>query len=289
MFVPRKILEVKLIQLLADDIGQGDVTSGAIIPANLDVEAEIIAKEVGVAAGIEEIAILAQILGLRVANYVSDGNNFVKNQVIMKIFGDAQLILSAERTILNLISRMSGIATTTSRLIKNITDAKLKTMIAATRKTVPGLNYFDKKAVFIGGGDTHRMNLTDMILIKDNHIAVAGNLGNAIRKAKKHVSFSKKIEVEVTGISDVLLAARAGVGIIMLDNFSPKKINEAIALLKKEGFFGKLLLEASGGITFENLLDYASTKVDIISLGALTHSVKSLDMALKIVKKNKLG
>ncbi|MCW3997897.1 MAG: carboxylating nicotinate-nucleotide diphosphorylase [Candidatus Bathyarchaeota archaeon] len=275
--------------MLAEDIGQGDVTSGILIPAQLNVEAEIIAKEAGLVAGVEEVTILAQILGLRIVNVISDGNKFAKNQVILKIFGDAQHILSVERTILNLLSRMSGIATATNSLIKKLIEAKLKTRIAATRKTVPGLNYFDKKAVFIGGGDTHRMNLADMILIKDNHIKLAGNLQNAIAKVKNRVSFSKKIEVEVTKISDVLLAASAGVDIIMLDNFSPEKISKAINLLKKEGWFGKLLLEASGGINFENLLDYASTKVDIISLGAITHSVKSLDMALKIVNKNKLG
>jgi nicotinate-nucleotide pyrophosphorylase (carboxylating) len=286
MFVPQKILEGKLIQLLADDIGQGDVTSSAIVPAHLNVEAEIIAKEAGLAAGIEEVVILAQILGLKVVNNVSDGNKFVKNQAIMKIFGDAQLILSVERTILNLLSRMSGIATATSSLIKKLNDAKLKTRIAATRKTVPGLNYFDKKAVFIGGGDTHRMTLSDMLLIKENHITIAGSLQNAIDKAKNCVSFSKKIEVEITKISDVLLVARAGVDIIMLDNFSPKKIYEAIDLLKKEGYFGKILLEASGGINFKNFLDYAFTQVDIISLGALTHSIKSLDIAMKIVKRN---
>ena len=286
MFIPRKILERKLIQLLFDDIGQGDVTSGAVIPGNLIVEAEVIAKEEGLVAGIEEAIILAELLGLTVTTKVADGNKIAKNQILLKIFGDAQIILSVERTILNLLSRMSGIATITNSLIMQINKAKLKTRLAATRKTVPGLNYFDKKAVFIGGGDTHRMNLADMVLVKDNHISIVGDLQQAIEKAKNCVSFSKKIEVEINEISDVIVAARAGVDIIMLDNFSPEKIKKAVNLLKKEGYFGKLLLEASGGITFKNFMTYALTQIDIISLGALTHNVKSLDITLKIIKRN---
>ena len=286
MYIPRKILEAKLIQLLADDIGQGDVTSGAVIPACLNVEAEIIARDSGVVAGIEEATILSEILGLKVTTKVIDGKKIIKNQILMVVVGDAQLILSVERTILNLLSRMSGIATTTNYLVTKLSKAKLKTRLAATRKTVPGLNYFDKKAVLIGGGDPHRMNLADMVLVKDNHITLIGTVQEAVKKAKSKVSFSKKIEVEVTKISDVLVAAKSGADIIMLDNFSPKKINEAINLIKKEGYFGKILFEASGGITIKNFLTYASTQVDIISLGALTHSVKPLDITLKIIKRN---
>ena len=286
MYIPRKILEAKLIQLLVDDIGLGDVTSGAVIPACLNVEAEIIARDSGVVAGIEEAVILSEILGLKVTTKVIDGNKIIKNQILMIVMGDAQLILSVERTILNLLSRMSGIATTTNCLVTKLSKAKLKTRLAATRKTVPGLNYFDKKAVLIGGGDPHRMNLADMVLVKDNHITLIGTVQEAVKKAKSKVSFSKKIEVEVNKISDVLVAAKSGADIIMLDNFSPKKVNEAINLIKKEGYFGKILLEASGGITIENFLTYASTQVDIISLGALTHSVKPLDINLKIIKRN---
>jgi len=286
MYIPRKILESKLIQLLADDIGQGDMTSGAIIPAGLIVEAEVKSKEVGLVAGIEEVIILSEILGLKVITQVIDGNKIAKNQILMTITGEAQLILSAERTILNLLSRMSGIATTTNCLVTKLSNAKLTTRLAATRKTAPGLTYFDKKAVLIGGGDPHRMNLADMVLVKDNHITLLGNVKNAVEKAKSKVSFSKKIEVEVTEINDVVIAARSGADIIMLDNFSPKKVNEAINLIKKAGYFGKILFEASGGITIENFLNYASTQVDIISLGMLTHSVKPIDINLKIIKRN---
>jgi nicotinate-nucleotide pyrophosphorylase (carboxylating) len=179
---------------------------------------------------------------------------------------------------------MSGIATTTRGLTEKLKKAGLTTKIAATRKTAPGLLYFDKKAVLIGGGDPHRLHLDDMIVVKDNHIVLAGSIGNAVKRAKQNASFSKKIEVEVSSVADVLKAAEAGADIIMLDNFSPKQIKETTALLKKAGFLGKILLEVSGGITAETLLEYASTRVDIISLGELTHSAKTLDISLEIAE-----
>jgi nicotinate-nucleotide pyrophosphorylase (carboxylating) len=179
---------------------------------------------------------------------------------------------------------MSGIATTTRKLAEKLRRAKLKTKVASTRKTAPGLLYFDKKAVEIGGGDTHRLHLDDMILIKDNHIAVAGSIEKAIKTAKKKASFSKKVELEVTHVKDVLTAAEADVDIIMMDNFSPKQINQAIALLKKAEYRERVLMEASGGITSENLITYASTGVDIVSLSEITTSSKPLNMSLEIVK-----
>lgn len=283
MFVPRKVLEEELRRILAEDIGQGDITTALIVPAESASEAQVIAKEAGVAAGIDEAKILLESLGLKVETLIEDGGEIKKKRTIMKISGDTRTILSVERTMLNLLSRMSGIATTTRRLTEKLQKAKLKTKIAATRKTAPGLLYFDKKAVLIGGGDTHRLHLDDMILVKDNHIVIAGDVEKAVKQVKEKASFSKKIEVEVSTGADVLKAARAGADIIMLDNFSPKQIEEAIKSLKKAGFFGRILLEASGGITAENFLDFAS-KVDIISMGELTHSVKALDISLEITK-----
>ena len=282
MFMPRKVLEEKLKQLLAEDVGQGDVTSAAVVPAELTVEAAVVAKRAGVAAGIEETVVLAESLALTVKPEVADGEKIKNGQILMKISGNAQTILSAERTILNLISRMSAIATTTSRLTEKLRKANSTAKIAATRKTAPGLLYFDKKAVLVGGGDPHRLCLDDMILVKDNHIAIVGSVERAVKRAKQNATFSKKIEVEVTNVTDALKAAEAGADIIMLDNFSPKQIREASKALKKAGFFGKILLEISGGITAENLLKYASTQVNIISMGALTHSVRALDVSLEI-------
>jgi len=283
MFVPRRIMEEKLKQILADDIGQGDVTVAAVIPPKLTVKAEIIAKEDGVVAGIEESTILAEYTGLEVKAKVTDGEKIKNKQILMQISGDAQTILSVERTLLNILSRMSGIATKTRALTEKLEKAKVKARIAATRKSAPGLLYFDKKAVVIGSGDPHRLHLDDMILIKDNHLAIVGSVEAAVTKAKTNASFTKKIEVEVTNIEDALKAAKAGVDIVMLDNFSPKHAKEAGERLRKAGFTN-VLLEVSGGITTENLLDYASAQVDVISLGELTHSVKALDISLEIIK-----
>jgi nicotinate-nucleotide pyrophosphorylase (carboxylating) len=279
---PRRILEEKLLQLLAEDVGQGDVTTAAVVQSECTAEAEVIAKADGVVAGIEEVAILAEALGLEVECPVADGEKVTSGQVLMKLTGDAASILTAERTMLNLLSRMSGIATATRNLTEKIRKAKLKTRIAATRKSAPGLLYFDKKAVTVGGGDPHRLHLDDMILIKDNHIAVAGSMAEAVKLAKQNASFSKKIEVEVATPEDALKAAELGVDIVMLDNFSPAKLKELTKQWEEEHFSG-VLLEASGGITAENLLEYAAAGVDVISMGELTHSVKALDISLEIV------
>ena len=274
----------KLRDMLAEDIGQGDITTALIVPTDSTAEAEVIAKELGVMAGMEEAKILLESLGLKVEILVSDGEKIKAKSILMKISGNTRTILSVERTLLNVISRMSGIATITRKLTEKMRKNRLETKIACTRKVAPGLLYFDKKAVLVGGGDTHRLHLDDMILIKDNHIAAASSIKNAIEKVRKEVSFSKKIEVEVTRAKDALTAAKVGVDIIMLDNFSPKQIETAVKLLKKERFFGKVLLEASGGITTKNILAYASTGVNIVSLSEITNSAKALDVSLKITK-----
>lgn len=281
MFMPRKLMEEKLKQLLAEDVGQGDVTSEAVVPAGLKIEAVVLAKQAGVAAGIEEITIFMESLGLSVKAEVADGDEIRSGSVILNISGNARAILSAERTMLNLLSRMSGIATATRKLTEKLRKANLTAKVAATRKTVPGLQYFDKKAVLVGGGDPHRLRLDDMILLKDNHLAVTGSIANAVKKAKA-ASVNKKIEVEVTSIEDALKAAEAGADIVMLDNFSPRQVREAVEALKKAGFFRKILLEVSGGITEQNLMEYASAQVDVISMGALTHSAKALDISLEV-------
>jgi len=283
--MPRKLVEEQLIRLLKDDVGQGDITVTAIIPPDLNATAEVIAKESGIAAGIQEATILAQALNLKVKTYVNDGEQINNKQILMHITGDTQTILTVERTLLNLLSRMCGIATITHKFIEELKTVNSTAKIAATRKTVPGLLYFDKKAVAIGGGDPHRLHLDDMILIKDNHIAVIGDPVKAVKLAKANATFSKKIEVEITKITDILRVAKAGADIIMLDNFTPEEVNNAVKALKNVKLPQKVLLEVSGGINSETLLDYAKTKIDIISIGALTHSVKTLDISLEITKK----
>ena len=287
MFLPRKIIEEKLLKILSEDTGEGDVTTSLLIPADLNVEASVIAKEVGIVAGVEDARILLQSLGIEVEASLHDGAKTKSGQTVLKMHGDARTILTVERTLLNLLSRMSGIATATKDLADQLRKAKLKTRVACTRKTAPGLLYFDKKAVETGGGDTHRLHLDDMILIKDNHLLVAGGIEEAVRKAKKNASFSKKIEVEVTRAEDVLRAVKAGADIVMLDNFSPAQIRRAIELMKRDKSFRKVLLEASGGITSKNMIDYASTGVDLVSLGELTQSSRALNMSLEITTKKK--
>jgi nicotinate-nucleotide pyrophosphorylase (carboxylating) len=288
MLLPDKILEDKLLMILADDLGQGDITTGLINAPGTMAEAEIVTKDSGIAAGIREAEILMKSLGLKVETLVQDGERIRPSRRLIKLSGDAGTILSVERTVLNVLSRMSGIATTTRNLIEKLQKAKLNVTVASTRKTAPGLIYFDKKAVMIGGGDTHRLHLDDMVLIKDNHIALAGSIDKAISKARQKASFSKKIEIEVANEEDALKAAKGGADIIMLDNFSPDQAKKACALLRKAEGQKRILIEASGGINAENITKYASTGVDIVSLGEIAQSPRALDMNLEITKTHKL-
>ncbi len=287
MFLPRRMLEDKLRQFLTEDIGQGDITTALIVPTDTFAEAVIVSKEPGLAAGVEEVYSFLRGLGLDVQVFVEDGKSIAPRKLLMKIWGDARTILSVERTVLNVLSRMSGIATTTRTLAKKLRREKLKTKVACTRKTAPGLLYFDKKAVWLGGGDPHRFHLDDMVLIKDNHIVVSGGVAEAIRQVRKWVSFSKKIEIEVTKVDDVLEAVETGADVIMLDNFTVEQVREAVALLVRRKLRGKVLLEASGGISGEQVLDFAHAGVDVVSLGELTQEASALDFSLEITRLGK--
>lgn len=286
-FLPRKILEEKIRKFLEEDLGQGDITTFLTVPSGTIVEAEIVAKESAVIAGIEEILTLLESFGFQVRVLVSDGGNVEGKATVLKIVGDARMLLSIERTLLNLLTRMSGIATATSRLIEKVRRAGYKTRIACTRKVAPGLLYFDKRAVMLGGGDTHRLHLDDLIIVKDNHLAVVGDVDAVVKSVREAVSFSKKIEIEVSTEGEALEAAKAGADIVMLDNFFPQQIKNTMVLLDREGLRSKVLIEASGGINEQNVLEFAATGVDILSLGEITDSVKALDMSLEVVKVRK--
>jgi nicotinate-nucleotide pyrophosphorylase (carboxylating) len=286
-FLPRKILEEKIRKFLEEDLGQGDITTLLTVPSGTIVEAEIVAKESGVIAGIEEVFTLLESFGFQVRVLVSDGSRVEGKAAVLKIVGDARTLLSIERTLLNLLMRMSGIATATSRLIEKIRRAGYKTRIACTRKVAPGLLYFDKRAVMLGGGDTHRLHLDDLIIVKDNHLMVVGDVGEAVKRVREAVSFSKKIEIEVSSDNEALEAAKAGADIVMLDNFSPQQIKNTLVLLDREGLRSKVLIEASGGINEQNVLEFAATGVDILSFGEITDSAKALDMSLEVVKVRK--
>jgi len=262
---------------LFEDIKNGDTTSQWIMPKNLLINGDIIVKENGVIAGIE---IAKQVFktvdkNINFKSLVKDGSYVKKGQIVAHVRGKAISILSAERTALNFIQRMSGIATMTSLICKKIQGTKTK--ILDTRKTVPGLRLFDKWAVSLGGGQNHRFGLYDMILIKNNHIRAAKSITAAVEKIKIHNVKNLLIEVEVENLKQLKEALSANVDIIMLDNMSLKEIKQAVKIVK-----GKVKLEVSGGINKENVLKIAKTGVDYISIGALTHSVKALDISLKI-------
>lgn len=286
MSLPRKLLLEKLRRFLEEDIGQGDLTTASTVPSGTTAKAHIILKEPGIVAGLEEVEILLEDMGLHVKPLAKDALQFKAGTAILEISGDARTILMTERTAINILSRMSGIATETNRLIEKIKSAKYMVKVASTRKTAPGLLYFDKKAVMLGGGDTHRLHLDDLILIKDNHLKIAGDVMKAVKQAKQAVSFAKKIEVEVTNSKDAVKAAKAGVDIIMFDNMKPGQIKATMQELQRQKLRDKVLIELSGGITEDNILDYVATKPDIISLGAITESPRTLDMSLEIVEVN---
>ncbi|MDH5462817.1 MAG: carboxylating nicotinate-nucleotide diphosphorylase [Nitrosopumilus sp.] len=264
----------QLLQFLAEDIGRGDITS-ALLPKK-KITARIISRENAIVGGASYAKEIFKLKGCSCIILKKDGSKIKKNEILMTITGDAREILTCERTALNLLTRMSGIATQTNNMVKRIPS---KTKVYATRKTAPGLRYFDKEAVEIGGGKKHRLRLDEMVMIKDNHIIIEGSLRTLIRKAKKK---HKKFEVEVENTPDAVLAANEGATIIMLDNFTPEQIRKTIQALKNKKLRNKVMLEASGGINSTNISKYGKTGVDIISVGSITNAVKGIDMSLEI-------
>ncbi|KPU63815.1 nicotinate-nucleotide pyrophosphorylase [Thermococcus sp. EP1] len=271
-----------LLRFLEEDVPFGDVTSEAVIPEDLEAEAVIIAKQDGVIAGLEEAKALFEHFGVKVELKAKDGDDVKKGTVVIKLKGNARKILLVERTALNIIGRMSGIATQTRNLVEKVRAVSPKVKVAGTRKTL--LKPLDKKAILIGDGEPHRFSLSDAILIKDNHLALVP-LEEAIKRAKAF-SVYKIVEVEVESLEDALKAAKAGADVIMLDNMTPEQIEEVLEALKREGLRDKVKIEVSGGITEENIQDYAKLDIDVISLGALTHSVKNFDVSLEILKED---
>jgi len=279
------ILDIKLIHqfiknALTEDVGDGDHTSLSTIPSGTQGKAKLIIKEDGILAGIElAIEIFKEVdANLKVDVLLHDGAEVKVGDIALTVEGSTHAILIAERLVLNCMQRMSGIATKTHRIVSLLKTTKTK--ILDTRKTTPGLRYLEKWAVRIGGGVNHRIGLYDMILIKDNHVDYAGGISNAINAAHQYLSNENKvlqIEIEVRNLEELAqVLAIGGVDRIMLDNFSFENLKAAVSLID-----GKFITEASGGITEENVAEYAACGVDYISMGALTHSVKSLDMSLK--------
>lgn len=271
-----------LRQMVFEDIGFEDITTNALIPEDKDASGRIVAKENGIIAGIHQVSNLLGEFGIKCTIYKFDGNKIKNKDVIMEINGNARTILSLERTALNLLMRMSGIATLTYNTLKEIREFNKNVILACTRKTTPLFQVFEKKAVQIGGGDPHRFRLDDCVLIKDNHIEMVGNVEEAVKLAKRKVSFTKKIDVEVENLNDAIKAVNTGADIVMLDNMNPAQIIEVISSLQRNGLRNKALIEVSGGIKPENIAEYAKTGADIISAGYLTHSTKALDLSLEL-------
>ena len=270
-------IKKELLRFVSEDIQSGDVTS-VLLPKK-KIKAKIISRQEGVLAGVKFAGDIFRLKGCNVKIIKKDGAKLKSNQIILQISGNAGTVLSCERTALNLLSRMSGIATQTNFLVSKIRKINRKTKLYSTRKTAPGLRFFDKEAVMIGGGHKHRMSLNDMVMIKDNHLLVTNSMEGIIKNARKR---HKHVEVEVENQRDAILAANSGATIVMLDNFSPVQIKKTITALQKKKLRNKVKLEASGGINSKNIAAYAKTGVDIISVGSITNSVKGLDLSLEV-------
>lgn len=278
----QKLIEDLIVLAFAEDIGDGDHTTLCSIPEGVMGQSRLLIKEKGVLAGVEvaKTIFLKFDPNLVIEQFLQDGASVEPGDVAFVVTGKVQSILQTERLVLNVIQRMSGIATITRAYVDKLEGTSTK--ILDTRKTTPGMRLLEKQAVKIGGGENHRIGLFDMILLKDNHVDFAGGIENAIRGAQKYLkekNKSLKIEIEVRNLQELeTVLAIGGVDRIMLDNFSPELTRRAVEIVD-----GRVELESSGGITFDTIRSYAETGVDYISVGALTHSVKSLDMSLKAI------
>lgn len=275
---PEKMALRKLLtQALAEDIGLGDITTMATVPETRQITGQLIAKESFTVCGLDIFAEVFHILdsSVGISCYFQDGQTAQKGDVLAVLSGSASAILSGERTALNLLQRLSGIATRTAEAVAHVRGTNAK--ITDTRKTTPGLRALEKYAVRTGGGHNHRLGLFDGVLIKDNHIAAAGGITAAVQNARENIPHTLKIEVETESLPQVREALEAGADIIMLDNMSLEQMREAVTLTA-----GRALTEASGNMGDKDLRAVAEIGVDIISIGALTHTVRACDISLRL-------
>ncbi len=266
------IIQRKLKEYLEEDCNFIDI-SALCIPKDTNVSAKIVAKSEGFISGLEELGILYDILKVTINFFKKDGDAFKNGDIIAELRGYARAILMGERVGLNLLIHMSSITSTVKKYVKIIKDSGKNVKIACTRKTLPGLRIFEKKAVLLvgDGADPHRFSLSDMILLKDTHLKYyKGDIAKLLKNMKKQASFTKKIEIEIEKPEEVLIAAKNGADIIMLDNMTPNQVEDAINLLKKNNLRDKVIIEVSGGINIENIVDYLQSSPDIISIGELT-------------------
>ncbi len=274
-----ELIDDLLSLAFAEDIGDGDHTTLSTIPADERGLQQLIVKEEGILAGVDIAKMVFKKFDpeLKLTVYINDGEHVKPGDIAFVVEGRVRSLLQTERIMLNIMQRMSGIATTTAKYQARLKGLKAK--VLDTRKTTPGMRMLEKEAVKIGGGCNHRIGLFDMILIKDNHIDFAGGIPQAVERAREYLKTNSKdlkIEVEVRNTDEINQALKAGVDRIMLDNFTPERTKEAVKLIA-----GRAEIESSGGITLDTLREYGETGVDYISVGALTHSVKGLDMSFK--------
>jgi nicotinate-nucleotide pyrophosphorylase (carboxylating) len=276
-------LRESLVRFLREDIGQGDLTSQYTVNKDLKSSSQIICKsEIAVVAGLEEAKIIFEICNCDSKALVNDGDIVKRGIRVMKINGNTRAILKAERTALNLIMRMSGIATDTKKFVDIVKTVSKDIKVMGTRKTAPGLRYFDKKSIILGGGHSHRNTLDELILIKDNHLAVTTSIQSAITNARLKAGKNMMIECEVSNTKSSIEAIKSGADIIMLDNFTPEMAQKTISYLRKSGLREKVLIEISGAVNISNIKDYALALPDMISIGSLTHSSNSIDFSMNM-------
>ncbi len=267
---------------IEEDSPFGDYTTELLFSEDREISAIVISKSDGIIACIEDIANVLEEHGIEVELFVKSGDYVRKGTVLMRLRGSLFRILQFERTLLNLLMYLSGVATTTKKFVELVHSVNPRVRIAATRKAIPGLRYLVKKAVRIGGGDTHRFSLSDAILIKDNHIKLIGSVRDAIELVRRRVSFIHKIEVEVSSAEEALEAAQAGADIVMLDNVTSTEVEKAVRLLEEHNLRQRTLIEVSGGITLENVVEYAKANPDIISTSYITMKPEIVDMSLEV-------
>ena len=274
-----------LAAFLEEDLGRGDVTSEALVAESNEALGTVRAGEPGTLAGLEEASVLAAGAGLEITTHAIDGDDLLPGRVVLELAGAARAILGVERTMLNVVSHMSGVASATRRAVTAVTmghtglHADSPPRIAATRKTLPGLRALQKKAVVLGGGLPHRFDLSEAVLIKDNHLAIVADITAAVARVRDRVG-AMPIEIEVESLADALAAATAGADCLLLDNFEPEGIIEVVAALRSADLRDAVSLEASGGITVDTVREYADTGVDFISMGSLTMSARPVDFSM---------
>jgi nicotinate-nucleotide pyrophosphorylase (carboxylating) len=273
-------IEKILLNALVEDIGPGDITTSSIVPEDHESKGVFVSKDEFILAGMPFVERTFSLIDqdIRFSPRRKDGSRIKKGDILATLRGRTRSLLMAERVALNILQRLSGIATQTNRFVERVKDMSVK--IVDTRKTVPGIRALDKYAVRVGGGYNHRYGLYDGVLIKDNHIVAAGGIKNAIRLARSKVHHLLKIEVEAKNIAEVKEAIKAGADIIMLDNMSVREIKRAVELIRKEA--SSIIIEISGGVGPENICSIAKTGVDLISVGSITHSVTAPDISMEI-------